>query len=154
MRKPEVSLGVRKEETSMAETVFRSKVESVAEAVPEATPSPTTPIDSQVELPYLDRTGKPFSADYFNLGDRWDDPEGGYGQEIAMIEDYFQDQIRSGEIANSQKAVEAKLKEIEKLHNLKTEERTVIKIGTIASYIKFLMETAGIKRTYKKYGHF
>lgn len=109
-----------------------------------------------VEVPYLDYArehGKPFSVEFFGLGSSWKDPTGGFPKEIGAIEDYFRGQIESGEVANSVTAVKERMKEILKLTNMGKEERAVLKIETIAAYIKFLMEKEDIKRSVKRYGN-
>ena len=102
------------------------------------------------EVPYTEyhsENGKPYLAEYFKLGDNWEV----FNEEVSTIEDYLQRKIDNGEIANEVKTIEKEIKKMEKLHNLKDEPRAVIKIGTIASYIKFLNDTEGIKFNYRKY---
>lgn len=109
-----------------------------------------------VEVPYLDyekEHGKPYTVEHFVLGDTWKDPTGGFPEEIGIIEDYFKDKIASGDIANSVTAVKDRLKEILKVTNMSKEERSVIKLETIAAYIKFLSESDDIKHNIKRYGN-
>lgn len=138
-------------------TTFREKVEVNEQTqAPRPVSTERGPQESSVEVPYLDyesANSKPFSVEYFNLGDLWDDPEGGFTDEVSTIEEYFAKKIETGELANSISAVKHELKEIEKLHDLKDEERMTVKIGTIASYIKFLNETDGIKFNSRKYAN-
>lgn len=107
------------------------------------------------EVPYLDYQSahaKPYTVEYFGLGDTWRDPDGGYPKEIELLEGYIKSKIDSGELPNSVKAVGNRIREIEKVNNLKNEERAVVKIGVITAYVKFLMETDGIKGNLKRYG--
>lgn len=107
------------------------------------------------EVPYLDYSktnGTPFSVSYFGLGDTWGDPVGGFPKEIETIEGYFANMIERGEIANSTNAVKDRLKEILKVTNMGKEERNVIRIETIAAYIKFLTEKDGIQKSIRRYG--
>jgi hypothetical protein len=98
---------------------------------------------------YRSKNGKPFMADYYNLGDNWEV----FNKEITTIEDYLQVRIENGELANDIDTIKKEIKKMEKLHNLKDEPRAVIKIGTIASYVDFLNDTEGIKMNWGKYGH-
>lgn len=112
-------------------------------------------VSDNIEVPYTDyegQNGHPYTVDHYELSDHWKDVEGGFGEEVATIEDYMTGQIERGEIANSQKAIKQELKKIEKLTNMAKEERTVIKLGNIAAYAKFLMEADGIKQKARKYG--
>ena len=60
--------------------------------------------------------------------------------------------IESGEIANDVKTVEKEIKKMEKMNHVKDESRKVVKIGTIASYIKHLNDVEGIRFNWRKYG--
>jgi hypothetical protein len=141
------------------ETVFRTqpKVDSGIE-----TPLPTEgKVASGVsttkeEVPYLDYSkehGMPHTALFFELGDRWADATGGFPKEVETIENYFREKITSGEMANSVMAVKDRLKEILKVTNMTKEERNLIKIETVAAYVKFLMEGDNIKQQVKRYGN-
>lgn len=115
----------------------------------------TTGSMSTVEVPYLDyerSNSKPFTVEFFGLGDTWKDPMGGFPNEIGIIEDYFQDRINSGNMANSISAVKERLKEILKVTNMSKEERNVIRVETLAAYIKFLQESDNIRHNVRRYG--
>lgn len=142
----------------MSDNVFKTK-QSTSDAPPVSFPhsadKSTTSVVNDVEPPYLDYQSvnkKPFSVDYFELGDLWDDPDGGFADEVSTVENYFKQLIESGEIENSPSAVKNKLKQIEKTVNTSKDERKVVRLGTIASYLRFLTETSGIRRNVKKYG--
>jgi len=141
----------------MADTVFRKKSEITSQ--PEVSPEgkePTRGSEAQEEVPYLDyerEHNHPHSVDYFNLGDTWEDPEGGFPKEISVIEEYLQDRINKGELANSVNSVKEELKRLEKINNISKEERAVVKIGTLTAYVKFLMETDKIKFNIRRYGN-
>lgn len=111
--------------------------------------------DDSVEVPFTDYATahqKPYTVEYFELSDLWDDPDGGFTEEVSVIDEYFTKQIEKGEISNDINSVKKALKEIEKLNDLKDEDRKTVKIGTIAAYVKFLMEVDGIKYNTRKYG--
>lgn len=141
----------------MTDTTFRTAVEptkSESEVLPGGK-TPNTIQSITEEVPYMDykrEHNHPFTVDYFKLGDKWNDPNGGFPKEIALIEEYAQGKIDSGEIANSVNAVKDILKGIEKMTNVKKEERQIVKIETIAAYIKFLKETDDIKFNISHYG--
>ena len=103
-------------------------------------------------MDYERSTSKPFSVDYFGLGDTWQEPTGGFPKEVKEIEDYFADKISSGDIENSIDAVKDRLKEILKITNMSKEGRNLIKVETVAAYIKFLRETDDIRQSVKRYG--
>lgn len=139
----------------MSDTVFRSKVETTdkAEELPKASPL-TTGDDVQVEVPYLDymnQHGKPFIVDSYNLGDTWDDPEGGFPEEVQTIEDYIQGKIQSGEIANSIEAVKELIKGMEKTNNLTKESRAVVKLEVLSNYVEFLNKNDNLRSKLRRY---
>lgn len=142
---------------SMADTVFRTPIKSSETAQqPVAPADPKTISTTKVEVPYLDYKAQhvtPFVVDHYGIGDRWSDPVGGFPKEVEAIESYFRDQIESGEMANSQKAVKDRLKEIEKVTNMSKEERNVIKLEVIAEYVKFLSKTNDIKKNITRYAN-
>jgi hypothetical protein len=110
-----------------------------------------------VEVPYLDyenQHGNPYTVEYFGLGDTWAEREGGFPEEISVIEEYVGKKIRDGEIPNTKEAVKEKLKQLEKINNLKGETRAVMRIETLAAYIKFLAETDKIKINLRRYGNY
>ena len=139
----------------MTDVTFRSRIEpEKPEVLPEGKET-TRGDEAKEEVPYLDyerENGHPHSVDYFKLGDTWTDPVGGFPEEVALIEEYFQDKIDKGEIANSTNAIKEELKKMEKFTNLKKEERPLVKIETLAAYVKFLMETDKIKFNLSRYG--
>ena len=140
----------------MADTLFRTKQEPVEEKLPEGKTPVTTPIESSVEVPYStyeDQQGHPFTVDYFHLGEYWDDPQGGYVEEVDTIERYLENQINQGVIDDSQPAIRAKIKEMLKINNLKEEDRTVVKMGVLASYARFMSEKDSLRGSLRKYGY-
>jgi hypothetical protein len=113
----------------------------------------TTSVINDVEVPYTSYSSvhaKPYSVDYFELGDMWKD---GFSQEISTLEEYFTKKIESGDIENSSKAVEKELKKIERLSNFNKDERKTLRVGTAAAYAKFLMDSEDIKFNIKRYGN-
>lgn len=125
-------------------------------ATTKKTDSSVSADNAAIEVPYLDyerSEGRPFTAEYFNLGDTWDEPMGGYPKEIGVIEGYFEKKINEGEIANSSEAVKEELKKMLKFTGINKEERNVIKIETIAAYIKFLSTREEIKKNLRRYSN-
>lgn len=138
------------------EVTFKTQAPAV-ESAPQEFKSGTDSLvsSSSVEVPYLDyerEHGKPFSVEYFGLGESWREAVGGFSKEIGALEGYFSDLISRGEIANSTNAVKDRLKEILRVTNMSKEERAVVKLETIAAYIKFLMEKEDIKHSVTRYG--
>ena len=109
---------------------------------------------STTEVPYLDyerEHGSPLSVSFFELGDTWKDPTGGFPKEIGLIEEYFKNKVESGDIENSQSKIKDRLKEILKVTNMAKEGRNVIRVETVAAYIKFLMDADDIRYNIRRY---
>lgn len=124
----------------MSETVFKEKVEPVKEPIITATKGSVTPM-AVSDVPFLDyeaEKGKPYTVEYFKLGDSWHELQGGFPKEVETIENYFQEKIKTGEIANNVSTIKSFIKKLEKLTNVADEPRAVIRIETIADYINFL----------------
>jgi hypothetical protein len=136
-------------------TVFRTRQEN-----PQETPKPENIVGKEVatdttheEVPYTEYKaghGRPFLADYFGLGDYWS----AWDKEISLLDDYVRRQIDSGEVANDFKVVQKMVKKMEKLQGLKEETRPAVKIGVLASYIRFLNEADGVRKDAVKYGNY
>ncbi len=132
---------------------------STEEQVPDAQPvskieSPAQSMSDDIEVPYNDyqsKHGKPYIAEHFNLGDKWDDPVGGFPKEIGVISQYIEDKIAQGEIANSVEAVKDLLKGMEKFNNLKGESRPVVKIEVLSHYVEFLQKNDQTRRNLRRY---
>lgn len=140
------------------EAVFKSQKPAKASVSVETKKEPVdTKVgeSSNIEPLYLDyerENGQPFVVDYFDLGRHWADQSGGFPKEVAEIENYFREMIESGEMANSSKTVKDRLKEILKVTGMSKEERNVVKMETVAEYVKFLRKTSDIKHSITRYG--
>jgi hypothetical protein len=139
------------------DTIFRKKtdIQEIEEKLPEGKQPDRTPVDDKVEVPYSEyehTKGHPFIVDYFNLGGTWEDPQGGFLEEVTNIQDYINSLINSGEINNSLSAVKNRLKAMEKENNLKEEERIIVKIGILSAYARFLNDKDTLKGKVRKYG--
>ena len=142
---------------NMDGSVFRTRIEP-SEPVDEKVigSSQAAVIESKVEPPYLDwehEKGKPYIAEYFELGDLWKDKVGGFEEEINTIKKYVQDEIEQGRLDNSASAVKELLKQMEKQMGADKTERTTIKIAKMAAYTEFLYKTRDIKNNQFKYGY-
>ena len=140
-------------------TTFRTKSEP---GKPKKLPSGSTPdvqsivSDEIVKVPYTDyeaEKGHPYSVDHFDLGRYWDEGVGSYESDVAVIESYIDNKIKSGEWANDQKTIKVELKKMEKMINMKDEARQSVKVGTLVAHIRFLQEAEGIKKNFGKYGN-
>ncbi len=121
----------------------------------EAKVEPTVSGEKKIEPPFTSyeiENKQPYFVKYFDLGDKWNDPDGGFGTEIGSIESYFKDQVLKGKMEDSLDAVRSKLASIEAQIGIDLSERKVMRIGKIASFIKFLKETDDINLMNKKYG--
>jgi hypothetical protein len=135
----------------MSDTVFRARIEPVAENKIEAISSPAQPVITDVPVPYLD--SRTFLDDYFNLGTEWKDHDATFQKEIDTINTYLTEKIKTGEIENSQKAVTTVLKGMERLNNLSKEGRSVIRLEVLGNYIEFLAKNDNLKSNLKRYGN-
>jgi len=140
----------------MSDTTFRTAVETPpASTEPLAHAEEVKHSGDNIPVPHTDYAKfhqKPFTVDYFGLGDSWNDPVGGYPKEITQIESFIQEKIDSGEYPNTTEAVKTRLRSLEKLTGLEKDERLPIKIETLVSYMKFMKEKDNIRRNSSIYG--
>lgn len=136
----------------MSDTTFRTKVEPSGSEenadkkakTPDITPSSLT---DNIEVPYTEyrkQHGKPYLADYYGLGDTWQDKLGGFETELNVLDMYIRDKIDSGLIENSLDSVKQVIRKIEKQCGVNKEDRTVSKISKLSAYAEFLMKTKGL----------
>jgi hypothetical protein len=132
------------------DTVFRNVTTTQTK---EPTVTAITPdVDGEAKVDpsftdYQSETGKPYLADRFDLGDKLDV----FADELSTIEDYLNDLISTGKIANTTKAVDKVLNDIEQLTNIKDEDRSVIRIEVIKAHIDFLNTTDQARKDFGKY---
>lgn len=135
----------------MDDTTFKTRtVQEDKEPVHEAAEETTQSIIRE-EPPYTEyasENGVPYLAEHYQLGENWKV----FSQEVNTLDHYIRRKINDGEIANTPKAVKKVIAGMEKLNNLKDEERTVIKLETLSAYINFLNEVDGIRFNWRKYG--
>lgn len=142
---------------ALGDTTFRSKmVDNVPTKPDSADTGPRAALQTNVDVPFTDyasQNNHPFAVDYYQLGNTWEDPDGGFYKEVSIIDGYLKSLVDQGEISNTVEAVREKLKSIERLNDIKKEHRTTYKIAATAAYIKFIQETDDIKNKMKKYGY-
>lgn len=143
----------------MSDVVFRSQVQSGDSNPPpvdKADVGPRTAPETKIEVPYTDYVNeyhRPFIVDYYQLGNSWEDPDGGFYREVNNIENYLRNQIEKGELANTLIAVKEKMKKLEKINGLDKTAGTNLKISVVSAFVKFLQETRDVKNALRKYGH-
>lgn len=135
----------------MSDSTFRSKITPTAAQVeagkekpmgsPDTTPSSLT---DHVEVPYTEyrsQNDKPYLVDHYEIGDTWQDGDGGFEYEVNTIDRYLNDKIESGLIDNKVGAIKEVIKKLEKQCGVNKEDRTVSKIAKMSAYAEFLMKT-------------
>jgi len=113
-----------------------------------------TQTPTEVEPPYSEyesKKGKPFSVDYFELGDYWNEGEL-YNAEVKTIETYIDHLIKTGEVNNTIDAVKAKIKSVEKMIHSDPNDRKANRVALVAAHFEFLSKADEIKRNSAKFG--
>jgi hypothetical protein len=136
------------------DSVFRSPVESSPIKEVEISKPQADVHDTAIEPPFTDYEkvhNHPFSVDYFDLGSMWNKDEA-YTSEVSTIEGYLRHCIDQGQ-ANTKESAKATVKKLEKIIGIKNTDRTVVRVGRLAAYIKFLNESDSVLSKVQKYGH-
>ena len=116
------------------------------------------PGETDVEPPFLDyekEKGKPFLVDYYELGQLWnrrDMYSNAFTDEVEGINEYLNYAIGKGDISNTVEGVTNELKRIEKMINVRPDQRKSVRIGLVKEYVDFLMKSEYIKKESAKYG--
>lgn len=87
---------------------------------------------------YRNETKIPYTAKYLDLENVWDEDD--IGDDVMKIENYMEDQIKSGEIENDVKIVEKKLKAIEKMAGIDKLESRGLRLQKLAAFIEYLRD--------------
>jgi hypothetical protein len=141
----------------MNNTVFRTKQneETIQEKLPEAPKELKQISETEVETPYSlyeSTHEKPLIADYFQLGDQWNDSLGGFKEEVDKVENYLKKKVRTGELQDTIPAVKDHIKSLYKLCSINKNERVTMQIEKLAAYTDYILKMEDIKNNYYKYG--
>lgn len=124
----------------MSEGIVRTASAPVAPATSDApadtTTSATQNNESSLFATYEDDQGRPFSSDYFEIGNIWDKEEG-LTNELRTIEGYLREKVTKGDLENQTKAVKKFLTELEKKAGTNPYENTHKRISRVLAYIEF-----------------
>jgi hypothetical protein len=94
---------------------------------------------------------KPYLAEHYDLGESWDDPDG-FIDEVDYIEGYFKELVENGMIDDNVSVIKKKIRNFEKMAGIDPTERTVVRLGKLKEYVKFLKETENLDKLITKYG--
>lgn len=134
------------------ETVFRteSKEEVQNEPVEEkVVPHEVSVGDSKTEVPvalYKTLEGKPYTAEYFGVSKIWDNKDLGMKKEVEAIEEYYIKQVQRKDIADSKKAFEKYIKNMEKAVGVSDTTPRETRISKLAEYVKFMLRVERIDK--------
>jgi hypothetical protein len=120
-------------------SVFREpSVQETAEPLKAGSGAVEAPVITQPGLlaSYETDQGKPYPADYFELGNVWE-REPALARDIREINGYIQEQLKQGKLDNSTKAASNFIKEMERKAGLSRYESTTNRISKILAYIDF-----------------
>jgi uncharacterized protein YktA (UPF0223 family) len=98
---------------------------------------------SDVETPialYEQLKGKPYTAEYYDVEDIWDDPDLGMKDDIKAIEKYYVSKVQKNEIADGKDNFKKFVKSLEKAIGLSDMSPNTVRISKLAKYIKFMRE--------------
>jgi len=145
----------------MNDTVFRTRiVEPAAQDTPQAPKGDgMEPVkETTVEPPFMDyekMKGQPFLVDHYELGALWnrgDMYSEAFIPEVTAINKYLDYAISKGDVNNTTESVKKELNRIEKMINVRPDQRKTMRIGLVAEYVKFLMKSDYVKKESAKYG--
>lgn len=98
-----------------------------------------TPQEHDITPPfteYLKEKNVPYTAEYFGIQNLWKDET--FANDIKKIENYFIGKIAGGDVKDDVKAVEKKIKSIEKMIELDGSETDARKLMKLSAFIDYL----------------
>ena len=75
-----------------------------------------------------------------------------FAPEVDSINTYLKHAMDKGEVNNTVESVKNELKRIEKMINVRKDQRKAVKIGLVAEYVNFILKSENIKKESAKYG--
>ena len=137
----------------MADTVARTPVSSANDApVPEAQ-NPDRPKNGESEVPialYEDLKGMPYSAEFFEVQEIWNNDNLTLKEDLGDIESYYKDLVQRGEIKDGKESFKKVVKEAESITN-SIDSPIPVKIAKIAVWAKFMNQMGEITRRASTY---
>ena len=131
----------------MADTVFRyQQAQTPTKEVSLIKGDTKSTHDTVIEPPFTDYEkvhNHPFTVDYFELGNMWNQ-DGIYNKEVNTIEKYLKNCINKGHV-NDLNVVKDTMKKLEKTAGVEETDRTIVRVGKLATYVTFLLKTDNIK---------
>jgi len=106
-------------------------------------------VDTPIAL-YEQLKGKPYTAEYYDVEDIWDNPDLGMKDDIKAIEKYYVSKVQKNEIADGKDNFKKFVKSLEKAIGLSDMSPNTVRISKLAKYIKFMEEADKIDRKSRK----
>ncbi len=119
-------------------------------------PEPKNPdrvhtIDEEVPIALHEEIkGIPYTANFFEVSEIWDDSDIDMKDDILSIEDAYREKVSSGELQDGEQSFKSFIKEAVKVTNTRNSPSTV-KIAKIAAWVSFMSNLADIDRNRKRY---
>lgn len=127
----------------MADVTFRTATppnatKEAAHAEIDTTPGTSQKGDTSTKLvaTYEEATGTPYTAQYYDITNIWQEEKGGFKEEVRNIEYYLQQQVAAQKLDNSLEAADKWYSEAEKRAGIAPEESTAIKLIKLAAYVR------------------
>lgn len=112
-----------------------------------------TPTQEGVDTPialYEQLKGKPYTAEYYEVGKIWDNPDLDMKGDIKDIERYYVSKVQHNEVADGKDNFKKFIKSLEKAIGLTDLTPNTVRISKLAKYIKFMEEADKIDKKSRK----
>ena len=143
----------------MSEGAIRSTGDMATEAstkvahVPESK-TPDRPYTKEEKSPiglYLEVKGHPYTADYFEVAEIWNDPDIALEEDVMTIESAYVEKVQGGELEDGPDTFEKFIKEALKATS-SVDSPTEIKLAKVAEWYKFMSKLKTIEQNRRRYG--
>ena len=143
----------------MSEGAFRDTGEMAVAASKTVahTPEPKTPDrlhTKEEEAPialYLEIKGHPYTADYFEVAEIWNDPDIALEEDVMTIEAAYVEKVQGGELEDGPDTFKKFIKEALKATSSE-DSPTEVKLAKVAEWYKFMSKLKTIEQNRRRYG--
>lgn len=100
---------------------------------------------------YQEIKGLPYTAEFFKIQGIWDNPDLSYQEDIAVIENYYREQVQQGKLEDGSKGYQELIRIGEKATDSKNSPADV-KIAKLAEFFKFMSRLKDVDKIKNRYG--
>lgn len=132
----------------MSEDLAKPRVDTPAEPPASGdTPASKTAdsiAESELYATYEMDHNRPYLAEYFDIGDLWNNPDLTYKDEVGAIDKYLKSEIADKTLANTTKAVKDRVSQLERLAGVSPNASPALRVQQLAAFADYMSKLSSI----------